>query len=448
MSDYVEDLDDGDASDWTFYDPNFDVQQESYDGAQRWRGTYSVGGNTTDGAPAVLAEWHPEELAGGVRLSSFEFYWNEDDISYGGGLRLLDSSGSEVLTVGSSNPGWEVSDGTGNVSVWAGDGYDRWNRFSHTFNWSAGTYSIDYYDPVADHTETGTFGLQSTLDVRTVELVNLGSDTTPVQSLSATWYDDFTFGMSGTVVDLKALWERNDPKLVFPDGTVRPPNSGVYVIDGTGAVSPLWEAVTTTTIDALNGSLDAGWNGDTGDFSSNTSEAVEGGAAVVTDTFSSTINLTSYSGDGLPAYLPKGNRLRTYLTPQNINANGPKVSIYIGREGPDEGYYGLLEFHNDVGQLTRADGDGTFNNLQGSTATSEAFSVGTTYEISYTWDDGTLGGSDGDLTFEVKNDDTDTVVLTLTGNDSTWDGNAGFRVYFWGDMSNNPLVWDWMHRVA
>ncbi|MWG34815.1 hypothetical protein [Halomarina oriensis] len=202
---------------------------------------------------------------------------------------------------------------------------------------------------------------------------------------------------------------------------------------------------TVTIIDSFDGTLNAGWTDETTEFASDTSNFVEGGAAVVTDTNASTANIESTSSGSLPAYFSKGQVLRQYVRPSTVGSGGSRYSLWFGWEGSNTGYTAQLQFDNDRARVIREDGDGTaseFADTSGIGMTSGDF-----VELEVDWRDGTNGGTDNDIVVTVSDYASASVLFTHTENDETWAGNAGFRLYFFGGVSSAPTTIDYMHTT-
>lgn len=143
----VYDFESGDTSRWdTVYDLTAVSDRQfagSFGGFCDTPQTDGVGvGGPNDRQASVI----PDEYTGGVQASQFEFYWNETSGSFGGGIRLFNSNGNPEVGLATNNPQWDITDGNGNAQVFAGDGYDRWVRFTISFDWANGTFSTDFED--------------------------------------------------------------------------------------------------------------------------------------------------------------------------------------------------------------------------------------------------------------------------------------------------------------
>lgn len=75
------------------------------------------------------------------QLSDFSFVFHETTSSYGGGIRLFDGNGNNILGVGTDNPQWIVSrDNVSSKSQWTvlkrEQTYDRWILAEIDFDWT------------------------------------------------------------------------------------------------------------------------------------------------------------------------------------------------------------------------------------------------------------------------------------------------------------------------
>jgi len=116
----------------------------------------------------------PSALSGGGQISKFEYYWKEEEKSYGGAARLRNSNGNVELSTSTNNPQWTVQDANGITQVNDGNAnYNDWTRFTVTFDWSAGTFDIDFKNLATGLQETQTgFPLIQGVDIEEVELSN------------------------------------------------------------------------------------------------------------------------------------------------------------------------------------------------------------------------------------------------------------------------------------
>ena len=150
----VYDFEDGDLNGWS---GGGSIDNIAYNG------TYS--GRFED-----TATWSPSELSGGVQIDGFEFYWYEIESSSGSAITLYDSGGSEVVEMGTNNPQWKWSGG----QLHGGDGYERWIRFTLSFDWGANEMTLEGHDTQSGTTKNSTTSIGGN-NVETIESSNYPS---------------------------------------------------------------------------------------------------------------------------------------------------------------------------------------------------------------------------------------------------------------------------------
>jgi hypothetical protein len=74
------------------------------------------------------------------------------------------------------------------------------------------------------------------------------------------------------------------------------------------------------------------------------------------------------------------------------------------------------------------------------------FSATTEYVVEITWDDGTLGGSDNDISVEVFDDSGTSLAGPITANDSTFSTEGGIGFGSNGNSTAN-FYYDWYRLV-
>lgn len=183
----------GDLSRWDTVNHLSVVQDRVYEG--QYAG-YS--GTSTAGIP--LAATIPDPLSGGQRIQKFEYFWQETGSSTGAGIRLINSNGGVELGVASDNPEWDIDDGNGiDATVYAGDGYDRWVRFTITFDWDNGTFDVDFEDLTSGSTYVDTGRpLKQGVDVEKIQLDEYNGGLWQNNDASAEmWWDKIKFVTTG-----------------------------------------------------------------------------------------------------------------------------------------------------------------------------------------------------------------------------------------------------------
>lgn len=184
-SSVVYDLETGDTSRWD------DVNDLSATTSQVYAGSYAgiCDNAITNGYQAKVNIYD-----GGRQPSEFEFFWRETSFSYGGGLRLLNSDGEFELGLATDNPGWAIDDGSGVQKVYSGDGYDRWIRFTITFDWSNGEFSADFEDLSSGSTYTDSGRqLKKGKDLEVLRLEDYTGGTWQDGDSMNMWFDNISF---------------------------------------------------------------------------------------------------------------------------------------------------------------------------------------------------------------------------------------------------------------
>ncbi|ELZ48976.1 hypothetical protein C464_06180 [Halorubrum coriense DSM 10284] len=159
----------GDFDAWTEQKGFQRVDDESYFGD--WSAYAQRPSGDSDSQPRASRVYHD----GGEQIRAFEFYWRETENSYGGGVRLKNSNGDYELGVATDNPAWVIDDANGQREPATGEGgYSHWVRFLVVFDWSAGTFSVDFesYGPDEATYSESDIPLKQGVDVETVELWN------------------------------------------------------------------------------------------------------------------------------------------------------------------------------------------------------------------------------------------------------------------------------------
>ena len=171
------------------------------------------------------------------------------------------------------------------------------------------------------------------------------------------------------------------------------------------------------------------YSGQTGSYSFDTSTPYAGAASLQrTSTSGGYEQMASTSG--LDNYISKGSTFQAKVRSQ-VNAGSADTSqMAIGWGAADTGNYYQARWEADDDQffLVRRESS-VYNNLDtAGTVTGGSYTAGDWLTIEVTWDDGTLGGSDNDMTAKLMSDDKNTTHVTLTANDSTFASNTGVAI--------------------
>jgi len=192
---FFEGFEDGTLGNFTADDNDFKIQTNKV-----YVGSYSIGIEDYDSDQTVASA---TPFPNGSKPLSFSFYWLESSSSNGGGVRLFDSNGNNVVSFASDNPGWVLDDGGGVTEIKGDDSeYDMWNFVEFDFDWDAGTYNYSVERLSDGLTRTGTRNLDSTQDIKTIEIqsYNDGAGGWPGNPTHAfyMWFDNFKFKDSGS----------------------------------------------------------------------------------------------------------------------------------------------------------------------------------------------------------------------------------------------------------
>lgn len=168
------------GSEWQIDNDLFEIDQDFV-----YEGNYSFTSDIVGlSAPESIAYWEPSELDGGRKISRLEYYWLEEEDSFGGGIGIYDSNGNPVLGSGSDNPQWYLSNGLSFNKIYEGDGYERWIRYTLDIDWEAGTYDYDCEDLQSGSRRTGTLNLNNSTNASRIWIRDM---TAPNSLSSGSW---------------------------------------------------------------------------------------------------------------------------------------------------------------------------------------------------------------------------------------------------------------------
>lgn len=203
------------------------------------------------------------------------------------------------------------------------------------------------------------------------------------------------------------------------------------------AVSP----ITETIIDDFERSTLDHYVGDTTGFeirdeSTVTPNAINGTRLLECIQTVEEINSTS----GLANYFSKGETAIVYVYGETLVTNAESAFTFFGSSSTTLDGYAV-----DV----RESGGANIRLLEWSSGSSNILDTSdptladaTWYRLEITWDDGSLGGADNDITVNVYEHDTDTNIATVSANDATHATNTGI-----GFRSNaGGVFWDFYHK--
>jgi len=133
-----------------------------------------VGRTSVSSRSSPSASVTPALISGGAEIREFEFYYQEVDPTntFEGGFRLKNSNGNEELQLENLSPQWAVLHAGGETTIDDGNGaVDEWHRVTATFDWSAGTFDVDWENVETSNQASQTgFSLKQGVDVAEVEI--------------------------------------------------------------------------------------------------------------------------------------------------------------------------------------------------------------------------------------------------------------------------------------
>lgn len=198
-------------------------------------------------------------------------------------------------------------------------------------------------------------------------------------------------------------------------------SNNVYPVSG--GVYPA-SLVTATWVDQYDDQDMAEYtaiNGAVSDWTYDTSTPIQGTATLRQNTAVARTRAHSQEGDGLDNYVAKGTVFQCKVR-FGYDAGGATIQsgILFGVQDGNNFYEIRAENGDNDFQLNVTDA-GSTSALATDTNSPLSHAAGDAkvYTIEVTWDDGTLGGSDNDITCELLNADKSTTYSTISANDST-----------------------------
>lgn len=207
--------------------------------------------------------------------------------------------------------------------------------------------------------------------------------------------------------------------------------------------------VTAKTIDSFEDQDLSEYSGDTGSFNFSDIQTdfsispVDGTYVLQSDQDGQFNEIVSTSG--LENYFSKGDVAKCYIRFDQSSADQDyEAQIRFGASGVDDHYN--VEFNAYNGDIIlRKEVTGTTSGL--SRLDNVGIDTGFWYEVKITWDDGTLGGSDNDITVEISDFSDGSSIGTIGPvNDSSHATNEGigfmandnFSTHIWYDYYHLP----------
>lgn len=198
---------------------------------------------------------------------------------------------------------------------------------------------------------------------------------------------------------------------------------------------------TATTIDSFEDQSTSEYSGSTGEFdivdptTLGTSWSAPDGTYVLRNQAGQAFSrIYSTSGSGLNSYFSKGNEGKVAV---RATATNGEATTLFGLADFNDYYLATVDF--DAGELRfEKRVSGTLSTIAtDATGTPSADTTGT---VTITWDDGTLGGADNDVTLEYA--EGGSTIATVSANDSDHSGSSGVGVV--GNANDSAdLFWDW-----
>lgn len=220
-----------------------------------------------------------------------------------------------------------------------------------------------------------------------------------------------------------------------------------YTVTNTGGTSDtqtielhIVSPTTETIIDSYErASLDH-YVGDTAAFQISdetavTPNAIDGTRLLECTSGVNEINSTS----GLSNYFAKGNVAHVYTYGASLVTSVKSSQIYFGSSDTELDGYALNIRESGGANLRLIEWSSGSSNILGTA--NPTLADDTWYRVEITWDDGSLGGVDNDITIDVYDHNASTLLATLTGNDATHAAKTGI-----GFRSNDPgWFWDYYY---
>lgn len=145
--------------------------------------------------------------------------------------------------------------------------------------------------------------------------------------------------------------------------------------------------------------------------------------------------ITSQPGDGLANYFSKGDVAKCAV---RTDAAENLCRVLFGVGGGGNRYLAEYRPGDTNFELSKVV-DGTLTTI--AIDSSVSYSLDTWGTITITWDDGSLGGSDNDITLEY--DEGGSTISTISANDSAHATNEGIGFEFTSGRSNATFWADW-----
>lgn len=218
-----------------------------------------------------------------------------------------------------------------------------------------------------------------------------------------------------------------------------------YTVTNTGASTETQDlelhiVSPTAVIDDFERSTLDHYTGETADFSlvdeSTVTPNAINGTRLLQDVAGGEINSTA----GLDNYFAKGESAIVYIYGENLVTNAKAAYTFWGSSDTTLDGYALNVREHSSANIRLIEWTSGGSSILGTA--NPALTDDIWYRLEIVWDDGTLGGADNDLTVDVYEHATDTLIATVTGNDSTHATNTG--IGFRGQQAG--WFWDYYHK--
>lgn len=214
------------------------------------------------------------------------------------------------------------------------------------------------------------------------------------------------------------------------ENSVYPVTSGVY---------PVSVDEVTIVDDFEDGNLNE-YSGDTGDYVITTNNPWNGTNRLELERDGSNVFSDIESTSGLNAYPSKGTKWTVFVLCTVDPSDNMFSRTLFGLIDNSNAFQVQVGWHNDTFGISSRGG----GSLSESTTASSALSSNTWHRIEVTWDDGTLGGSDNDITAELFEEDSETALASVSGNESEYADETG--IGYDCDLRENGIIcWDYWH---
>jgi len=218
-------------------------------------------------------------------------------------------------------------------------------------------------------------------------------------------------------------------------------SAGGFVASAGGLTGTLAQ-VPAAAVESYESDLSA-YNGDVASFStvadsSLSFSAIDGGSVLEVPASSSFVGIYSTS---LSTPVSKGEVVHVYF---RQDALGDELEVRFGLEDDDNHY--LVQIGDDFARLRKRVA-GSLTTLEGEFGF--GWPAGTWCRLEITWDDGTLGGVDGDISLDVysgatgSNDGTLVGSLSANDTDGALQGNTGIGAYTGGGTTSTFYLDYW-----